>query len=106
MQTIHKYNLRVVDIQTINLPKDAIILSIQNQNGSLSMWCLIDTNDEMTPRTFRVIGTGERFEDEEACAFLATVQCDHLVWHIFEQLPKHMLVDPAFLGDPTEMEML
>jgi hypothetical protein len=58
MRTIHKYELDITDVQTIELPFYAEMLTIQEQRDKLVMWCIVDTEDELEPRTFHVVGTG------------------------------------------------
>lgn len=82
--TIWKFNLEITDKQTIRMPNGARILSIQEQNGELCVWAVVDPDEEYVPRKFRIFGEGHTFDLDAADAkFIGTVQCDRLVWHIF-----------------------
>ncbi|MCB9047660.1 MAG: hypothetical protein H6550_16115 [Chitinophagales bacterium] len=100
--TIHKQALTLVDDpQRLQLPKDAVILSVQEQHRSIIIWYrfrvkdtaevsnqLIPVEDTVT-RRFQIFPTGTRelfgFEGVDHI-YLATVQSSGYVWHIFELL--------------------
>lgn len=86
MKVIYKYPLAVTDMQTINLPEQAQILSIECQGAFLKMWALVDTNKPPEGRTFRIFGTGRALNGFEG-THIATFQQGALVWHVFEQPP-------------------
>lgn len=92
MQVIHKQNMVVTDRQTLDLPQGAVILSVQEQYGILTMWY---TNPDTgiyntTTRIFLLRGTGVSYETHSTMAevYLGTVQTLEgvLVWHIFEEV--------------------
>lgn len=85
-ETIHKYALAVTGFQSIDMPLDAQILSIQNQQGSLEIWAKVVPNTDMVQRHFEIYGTGRIIQPGQR-TYLATVQMDGgaLVWHIFER---------------------
>ena len=95
-KVIHKYELDITDVQTIDMPIGAEILSVQEQRNHLVVWALVWTQykDELEPRKFYVIGTGNPVPepDEEnwptALAYVSTVQTKggRLVWHVFTEL--------------------
>lgn len=85
MITIHKYPLKITDNQTLYLPRDAQILSVQMQGDQLCLWALIDTDAPLYASDFGIYGTGNYVPTlPSPRRHLATVQ-DHrgLVWHIF-----------------------
>jgi hypothetical protein len=94
MRTIHKYELDITDVQTIELPFYAEMLTIQEQRDKLVMWCIVDTEDDTEPRTFHVVDTGNPMpepEDEgwpKGLAYCGTVQTKggRLVWHVFTEI--------------------
>ena len=89
MKAIYKYPILVQDYQTITMPKGATILSVQNQNGYLQMWAIVDIDcQEIETRIFRMIGTGNPFIDTDMTMYIDTVQHDGYVWHIFEETIK------------------
>jgi len=92
MKTIFKYELEIKDKQTLELPLDHRILSVQNQNGKLCLWAAVESEDTFkTNRTFRVFGTGNTDDDLEFyfggdMEYISTVQLQFLVLHIFVEI--------------------
>lgn len=43
--TIFKYKLELTDVNTISCPNLAEILTVQNQNGIICVWCLVNLNN-------------------------------------------------------------
>lgn len=86
-QRIFKYELSIEMVQTIEIPKDALITSIQEQHGKLCVWALVDDSHEMENRTFYIYGTGHSIKSHCELEFIDTVQMQGgtLVWHIFER---------------------
>lgn len=81
---IHKFVLEFNSRQSVSMPVGSIILSIQVQKGVICLWAMVDKEEtEKEDRYFRIYGTGEEVTQSEG-RFLATVQLDHFVFHIFE----------------------
>jgi hypothetical protein len=103
---IYKYPLRIADEQAVPMPAGARILSVQDQDGQLCVWALVDADvhaDTRTPmprRTFYIVGTGHplpealrkqapdpftRVPASESVDYVGTVQHagGSLVWHVF-----------------------
>lgn len=86
MKTIYKYNINLQGSSLI-LPKGAKILSAQAQSCSLCLWAEIDTNADREERFFEVYGTGHQIIDNHGKRkFIATVQIEGFVWHVFERV--------------------
>lgn len=89
MKTIHKQELRLIDKQTLRLPKGAKVLSVDNQNERIMVWYLFgipeDGSVELEQVTFRIIGTGHQIEDNFQGEFIWSVitQDSRFVWHVF-----------------------
>lgn len=84
-KAIYKYTLNEqVNKQTIEMPRTAKILSIQNQNDKITIWAEVDLNIMGGTRTFNVVTTGHDFP--ELAVYRATVQIGAFVWHVFEVL--------------------
>ena len=86
---IFKYEL--LPNAQLYLPKDAKILSVGVQSGSIMLWALVDS-DEMSLefRNIIILGTGFHIPDEYKDAkFIGTVFMNkglkQLVWHVFEK---------------------
>lgn len=83
--TIHKFTLQAKGLQTVIMPKGSVILSAQEQGGTVRLWALVDPKQPDEERTFGVFGTGEPIPNG-AWAFVGTVQQmgGLLVWHVLE----------------------
>ena len=91
--TVWKSVLHLVDEQTINLPASSKILTFQIQNGCSFIWYLVpDTSAPLTPRRFRLAGTGHPLSnlphDNPNLSYIATAHPHPFVWHLFEILLK------------------
>ena len=51
MTTIWKFPLATTDRQTVSVPAGATALSVAEQNGGLSLWAMIDTEEKEKTRT-------------------------------------------------------
>lgn len=82
---IHKQALEVTDIQTIQVPANAQLLSVQEQRGVLTVWYFFGSEtDEIKDWTFEIVGTGNNGPQEEQSYFASTVQMPSgLVWHVW-----------------------
>jgi len=85
MKTIYKFD--VEPEFSINLPLDAVVLTVQMQNGSPKMWVYLDTEEPDVSRTFHVFGTGHDMGDYNG-RYIGTFQTEGLVFHVFEDLPE------------------
>lgn len=87
MRSIWKYPLAIADeIQEIDMPIGAKILTVQIQRGVACMWALVDPEAEKTKRAFKIIGTGHPIKVDVTLDYIGTVQQlgGTLVWHVFE----------------------
>jgi len=95
MKTIHKAAVpasELNDVITVNMPTDAVILSVGNQRESLCFWYETNTGlhhrDTVPIRHFRVAGTGHPLDVGLPLGrFLGTVQFagGKLVFHVYEE---------------------
>ncbi len=85
MKRIFKYPLPISDINIIQMPKGAKILTAQMQDEEPFIWALVEPGEPDEPRAFRVIGTGHEIY-ETLVAYISTFQMDggRLVFHVFE----------------------
>jgi hypothetical protein len=81
MKTVWKYPLEP-DAQ-VEMPKGAMILDVQTQAGTPTLWALVDPKAAKEIRRFRTYGTGHDVPDNPG-KFIGTVQIDWLVFHVFE----------------------
>lgn len=93
MKTVLKYPFPNSRMAYLHLHVGAEILSVQEQGEDLCLWALVDAkalNEDFQKevRTFRVYETGQQIDDVgQRLKFIATIQEQIFVWHIFEVLP-------------------
>jgi hypothetical protein len=81
--TIYKYVL-TPDHETVPLPKGARVLDAQMQDGSITLWALVDPQErESVPRRFGVYATGGPGPGVRD-THVATILHGGFVWHVFE----------------------
>jgi len=86
---IYKYVLKVKDLQHIDMPKGARILTSGIQGEHLVLWAVVNVAKATVRRTIRIIGTGQ--EDPKPNApHISTVQMGVLVWHVFDEGEKEI----------------
>ena len=84
MKQIWKFPLKVADLQTISMPVDTKLLSVQSQNGIMCLWALVDPQHPRSEfRAIRIFGTGLKC-DVAPDRFIGTVQIGQFVWHVFD----------------------
>ena len=84
---IFKYELKIADEQTINMPRHAIVISVANQRGALTIWAMVDPKAEYAPRRFFVHGTGHEFiRAVPYSEFVGSVAIEPFVWHVFAEV--------------------
>lgn len=77
-------------INKIDMPTGAKALTMQNKDGDLFLWALVDPEAAPDQRSFLVIGTGAILREESDWNYVATAQVDNsgplgtLVFHLFE----------------------
>lgn len=86
--TIWKYELKVTDINRLELPKGANILCVQLQSGQPCLW--VETNSLESHKEVHVIetfGTGHKL-DESPRKYIGTYQLQNgaLVFHVYQHL--------------------
>ena len=87
MSKIFKYELKITDQQTIQMPLGATILSADQQAGGLYLWAEVDPTNPPSDRTFQIIGTGNPIPNVATCRrFIDTVVIGAFVWHVFERI--------------------
>lgn len=86
MKTIWKYEISTTDIQSIDMPSDARIISVHTQYGKPCIWVECDPDCAIRKRVWiRTYGTGHPIE-ETNLKFIGTylIHQDNLVFHIYE----------------------
>ena len=80
---IWKYTLN--PLNTIELPVDAEILSVDEQNGEICMWVALTPEMDAYPRRFIIYATGDTIEFP-VYKHIGTVKLNDgsLIFHVFE----------------------
>jgi len=82
---VYKYNLEITDTQTLHLPKNVDILSVENQNGYLVLYALVNEQEKIFEYVdISVIGTGHQISFT-TYTFIGTVSFSGgtLMFHVF-----------------------
>jgi len=84
--TIWKYPLKVTDIQNVEMPAGARVLSAHVQRDTICVWVLADPAADRVRRQFRIFGTGVPVGEIPMAEFVATVHFLRvgLVFHVFD----------------------
>jgi len=86
-QTIWKYPLQLTDVQLIEMPVGADILSVANQHNELCLWARVNPLADVAKRNrmIAIVGTGKPAPDPDSAEFIGTVLTHggDLVWHVF-----------------------
>lgn len=83
ISVVYKYPFDVADAFVIQMPVGAQVLKVEQQNGTPTLWALVNPRAVEVTRRFRIVGTGHPF-DADRLTFIATWQQPPFVWHLFE----------------------
>jgi pantothenate kinase len=91
MRTIYKYPVDIGQNMPIKMPKGAVVLDVQAQDGQPSAavaWALVETNNEAVDFQFVTVGTGHQipeFTGINEHNYVGTFQTSggRFVWHVF-----------------------
>ena len=84
---ILKFTLNNLDLQTIDVPAGAELMTVQMQEGQPRLWALCDENAPVRPRRIAMYGTGHPINKHPGI-YIATFQvdCGALVFHAFDEV--------------------
>ena len=89
-KTIWKYTLETMDFQTLEIPKNAQLLTIQVQGTHCRLWALVDPEEATEERDFEIFGTGNPVHCDMGVvrSYIGSYQLHggELVFHVFERL--------------------
>jgi hypothetical protein len=87
MKTIWKYKFDIQDDFVIEMPKNANILTVQIQHDSPCIWALVETENSIEDRHFKLFGTGHQMYYIDI-KYVGTFQMrtGNLIFHLFEKL--------------------
>ena len=83
MTTIWKFPLRLEDKQTVRIPQDAVVLSVQDQFGGMVLWAMVNDTNKQVDRAIYIFDTGEELAPDLDATYVGTVQQGRYVAHIF-----------------------
>lgn len=89
--SIYKYQLHLVTIQVLQIPKSGQILSAQIQRDNICIWASVDTSEKSEDRTIGLVETGAPFpkiNPDQEMVHIETVQLYGITWHVFEIIQK------------------
>jgi hypothetical protein len=88
VRTVYKYPIFMTDLFYLMMPKDAKILTVQDQNGVPCIWAEVDTSNPEVSREFRLVGTGHPIQPTvgKRLLYIGTFQQFNgtLVFHLYE----------------------
>lgn len=84
--SIWKFQVEISDEFALKMPLHAHILTVQTQRDIPCIWALVDLEDEIGERRFKVFGTGHPANDADQFIYIGTFQLASggLVFHLFE----------------------
>ena len=84
---IFRYPLEVTDEQTIQVPYNSRILSVDHKAGQLNLWAEIPEEGLKLKdgQEWKILirGTGQPFKRKSSDKFIGTVVTGHMVWHVY-----------------------
>jgi len=92
MKKIFKYELSVKEKQVISLPKDAIILRVDDVDGKFYLWAIVETGEdiEFEERHLEFYKTGQPIEtkisDLQYLGFCKLFIMQELGLYVFEKI--------------------
>ena len=81
--TIWKWILQATDVQEVEMPEDAISLTVMEQAGQVCLWAKCSPDAPKRWRRFRILGTGHSAQ-EDSDVYVGSCQLGQLVFHVFE----------------------
>lgn len=95
METVWKYRVPFDDKFSLDMPRGAQILTMQLQDGVLTIWARVETENETEPRHFVLVGTGNPIpvEDTRTLVYINTLQIAPFVFHLFEATSNIVILD-------------
>ena len=86
MRTIWKYELDITDSQTLEMPINADILTVQIQRETAQLWALVNPELSKENRYIQIYGTGHNVTEDLDLKYISTIQLQSgdLIFHIFE----------------------
>jgi len=84
--TIWKTALKAIDVQDIEVPEDAELLTARDQHEQLCIWFKCDPSKPKTKRRIVICGTGHPAPEGAKYVGTGFLQGGQLVFHVFERI--------------------
>lgn len=84
MKSVHKFVLKHLDEQVIEVPAGYVFIHCAMQDGRICLWAIVSTVEDAKRVKIKIVGTGQALTG--AGKHLGTVMDDYLVWHVFEDV--------------------
>ena len=85
--TVWKAILKPADVQEIDVPEHAEILTARDQHEQLCVWFKCNPNNPVTKRTIAIVGTGHPAPGGGRYVGTGFLHGGQLVFHVFEHVP-------------------
>ena len=85
MRHVWKYELKMTDVQSINVPVEAEALSAMMQRGNLCIWLRVDPEKPKKDRYIAVLPTGVDCPPDWDHVDTFFYETENLVFHVFIQ---------------------
>lgn len=86
MTTIWKATLKATDVQDIEVPADAELLTARDQHGELCVWFKCNPMNPPTKRRIAIVGTGHPAPEDARYVGTGFLHGGQLVFHVFERI--------------------
>lgn len=92
--TIWKAALKAVDLQDIDVPENAELLTARDQYEQLCVWFKCDPSKPMNKRRIAIVGTGHPAPEGGRYVGTGFLMGGQLVFHVFERPIDAALLSP------------
>ncbi len=86
MFTIWKAALKPTEVQEIEVPEHAELLTARDQHGKLCVWFKCNPDNPTTKRRIAIVGTGAAAPEGARYVGTGFLEGGHLVLHVFERV--------------------
>lgn len=84
--TIWKAVLKAQDVQDIEVPEDAELLTARDQHNEMCVWFKCDPSKPPTKRRIAIVGTGHPAPEGARYVGTGFLHGGQLVFHVFERV--------------------
>lgn len=85
-RVIYKYPIPFFPEQKLRLSQAAEVIHVGMQEGTITLWAMVDTDAPTENITIRIYGTGHEIDPNLVLYPLGTVFDGPYVWHVFEDI--------------------